>query len=145
MIVSALLLMASAPADCPAQSGPDAPSECRLAQSLRQLPDLVCEEDDSQMAMNVCSFREFLRADIALNQTWDRVVVRYRREDDDSALWQAVLNAQRAWLAFRDAQCGIWREYYKGGSIMPLVSNSCLTHLTEQRIEHLQDMLESPN
>ena len=145
MIVSALLLAVASPGDCPEPSGADASSKCRLEQSLRQLDDLDCQADDSQMAMNVCSYREYLMADIELNDTWDKIAARYRGDDADDPVWQSILKAQRAWLAFRDAQCEIWREYYKGGTIAPLMSNSCLADLTGQRIAQLQELLEQGN
>ena len=142
MIVSTLLLLVAAPADCSEKSGARISSECALEQSLRQLPDLDCEEPMTQTAMNVCSYRKYLRADITLNQTWSQVAERYRDENGQTDTWNAILKAQRSWLAYRDAECAVQRDRFEGGSIAPLIANSCLFTLTEQRTEQLQTLLD---
>jgi uncharacterized protein YecT (DUF1311 family) len=46
--------------------------------------------------------------------------------------------SQRAWIAYRDAEC-IWQGFEAhGGSMEPMLVNACLAEKTTQRIKELQ-------
>ena len=45
--------------------------------------------------------------------------------------------AQRAWIAFRDAECTYSTADSEGGSIHPMEVSQCLTELTEARTKQL--------
>jgi uncharacterized protein YecT (DUF1311 family) len=89
--------------------------------------------------MNVCSYRDYLRLDIELNQTWDVISKRYK----GSAVYRPILASQRAWLEYRDKQCAIWSKYYEGGTIEALVENTCRSDITKFRISELKQLLEN--
>ena len=57
------------------------------------------------------------------------------RNDDKSRKLLQV--AQRAWIAFRDAECAYTTAGSEGGSIHPMEVSQCLTDLTEQRTKQL--------
>ncbi|MCJ2183039.1 lysozyme inhibitor LprI family protein [Novosphingobium sp. 1949] len=139
MILTALVLAAAAAPDCASVKGALGQDECRLAQSMALDPAPDCDRRLTQFDMNVCRYREYLKADIALNQTWSQLAARWGK---DSAVYAKALIAQRAWLTYRDAQCAIWETAYEGGSIVPLVVNDCRTELTRSRIATLQPLLE---
>jgi len=68
-----------------------------------------------------------------------------KRRDADGAgrfgYAAATLASQRAWLAFRDAQCAIEGGEYAGGSMQPMVRSGCLARLTRERTAQLKDMM----
>lgn len=89
--------------------------------------------------MNVCSYRDYLRADIELNRTWDAVT---KKISKDTPVFQTLLDGQRAWLTYRDKQCDVWAKWYEGGTIAALIINTCLTDITKFRAKELSQLLE---
>jgi hypothetical protein len=53
-----------------------------------------------------------------------------------------LLDAQRAWLAFRDAECVNARDAARGGTMASILQISCLTDLTKKRA---RDLTAFPN
>ena len=102
-------------------------------------PPPNCEKRNTQFDMNVCSFRDYLRADVELNGTWDAVTKRLAGQMKSLAI---LLAGQRAWLTYRDKQCDFWAKWYEGGSIVPAAVNTCLTDITKFRINELGELLK---
>jgi uncharacterized protein YecT (DUF1311 family) len=131
-------VVAAAPRDCSAVSGALAQDKCQLAQSMTIDPAPDCESQDTQTDMNICSYRDYLRADIALNQTWQELAA--NRPASDLALHR---DAQRKWLAYRDAQCLAENGRREdSGTIWPLLQNSCLEDITNKRTQELRAYLD---
>ena len=122
------------------------------------LPD--CDEEAAergiQQAMNICAYRDFLIADAALNAQWKVTSAKlkardadwesYKPDNDTRPGWFAsLLEAQRAWLSYRDAHCRVDGYTARGGSLEPLLSSTCKTALTKARTEELRELAESPN
>ncbi|MCC6926501.1 MAG: DUF1311 domain-containing protein [Novosphingobium sp.] len=100
--------------------------------------------------MNVCSFQDYQAADKALNAAW-KAAQQFAQQADrdspparkaDSAVAQ-LLAAQRAWIAYRDAHCLALADQYRGGSIRPLIKNTCMTDLTKTRTAQLREFSET--
>ena len=88
----------------------------------------------TQMGMNSCAEQEFERADKALNLAWTNAKGWVKDDPQASAL---LLESQRAWLKYRDAQCAFIADENRGGSIVPLEHSKCLSNLTKERTEAL--------
>jgi uncharacterized protein YecT (DUF1311 family) len=58
----------------------------------------------------------------------------------DSGRAAVLDSAQRAWIAFRDAQCSYVAKSYEGGSMQPMQQGACLEALTRARTKQLRDM-----
>lgn len=110
----------------------------------RAQPD-DCREPRSQSEMNRCSARELETVDRELNEVYQRVIERMVREGGDppydAASWErAMRKAQRAWVAYRDADCrGLVARDWTGGSGAALAINGCMTALTRRRISVLRE------
>ncbi|WP_260922994.1 lysozyme inhibitor LprI family protein [Novosphingobium sp. 9] len=142
MIFTALVLAAAAPSvplDCSAVSGALAQDKCQLAQSMAMKdPAPDCAGQGTQFDMNVCSYRDYLRADIALNETWQQL-----SKGRDAAGLALHRDAQRKWLAYRDAQCLAENGRREdSGTIWPLLQNTCLEGMTKNRTQELRAYLE---
>ena len=110
-----------------------------------------CANAQTQADMNWCSAEELAKADAELNRIWPQV--RTWAKDTDSFLSEgdfadfatadeSLLKAQRAWIDYRDGHCATEGAKYAGGSIMPLIVNSCLAALTERRTQELKALME---
>ena len=53
----------------------------------------------------------------------------------------ALLKAQRAWIAFRDADCATVRAL-SGGTIAPIYVQNCYLQHTARRAQALEDLLK---
>ena len=95
-----------------------------------------CADAVTQTELNLCSMKEYEAADAELNAAWrDLRDIAKRRGMSGS-----LLDAQRAWIAFRDAHCKTVVARYAGGSIAPLIANRCLT---EARSAQLRELAET--
>jgi uncharacterized protein YecT (DUF1311 family) len=85
-------------------------------------------------AMQDCIREELERQDRRLNETYKALI------DSLPEKRQAQLrDAQRKWIAFRDANC----EFYydpQGGSAAGLASNECVLTLTAERAHELETL-----
>ncbi len=87
----------------------------------------------TQMEMNNCAATEYQTTDAALNAAWGPA----KSFMDGIGQGAVLLDAQRKWIAFRDAACTAEAAPYEGGSIQPLVYYSCATRLTRARTQDL--------
>lgn len=108
-------------------------------------PDVDCSKAETQMDMNFCAAKDYEAADKALNAQWlltkammDRVDTERGQKDGAKKL----VTSQRAWLAYRDAQCELDGHAMDGGSAQPLLVSSCLADLTRKRTDELKSLNE---
>ena len=91
--------------------------------------------DQSQQGLNRCANAAYQKADEALNGAYKTIL---RRLKDDAATAKLLVAAQKAWIAFRDAECAFADSENAGGSIYPMVYAECLERLTEARTSALR-------
>lgn len=138
MIGTIAILAAAAAQECVASRNALEQRKCALAQSMTISPPPDCKEPITQSDMNICSYRDYLRADIALNEVW-----RDLASEASGDAKKRHLDAQRKWIAYRDAQCLAENgPRSESGTIWPLLQNTCLTSLTEARTKQLRDYVE---
>lgn len=93
---------------------------------------LDCRPDGNQQQMNACAVRDFRAADAALNIHYGEVMKTLSPQ-----MRVALRTEQRTWLKGRDPSCKRASKANEGGSIWPLVFNSCLEKSTRQRTAEL--------
>ncbi len=120
---------------------------CHLAPAaLAQTPD--CSNTMVQSELNACAYADWEEADARLNNIYVEAVALLEREDaefpiPEASRLEALRDAQRAWVTFRDKSCAVESYLWKGGSAEPLATYGCLRVLTEERIGHLRGMIEA--
>lgn len=117
-------------------------------------PQWDCDDPQAQQEMNWCAARDFAIADTALNTQWAETAAAMKARDDHSktgafpdtdkrpGYFDTLLEAQRAWLAFRDAHCRSEGYYARGGSLEPLLVSTCKTALTNIRTQQLKELIQ---
>jgi uncharacterized protein YecT (DUF1311 family) len=96
---------------------------------------MLCEAvySQSQPEMNEKSLAEFQKADARLNVTYKKLLA-----DLDADGKKKLVIAERAWVAYRDAQADFEADQEaRGGSMAPLIYNTACLELTEARIKEL--------
>ena len=104
----------------------------------------VCDDAPNNAAHIQCADREFKKHDAELNKVYNQLL---RQADNEAEPGygppprEALLQAQRAWLTFRDANCHWKATTFYGGSQQAVIRVSCLALATRDRVEELKDSL----
>jgi uncharacterized protein YecT (DUF1311 family) len=90
-----------------------------------------CADDATQSELNACAGADFQAADRTLNTLYADIKDRLKGDADTTRL---LTLAQRAWVAWRDAECDFSAASVAQGSIYPMIRDQCLTELTNARV-----------
>jgi uncharacterized protein YecT (DUF1311 family) len=107
--------------------------------------NIDCANANSTIEMNFCADREYAAADAALNDIYTQALAAIAKSDGekpyDPKSWETALRAsQRAWIAFRDADCkGLEPMQWSGGTGSTGAVLGCMTQLTHERIRVLKE------
>ena len=102
------------------------------------IEDACYDRDHSQQAMNMCAGEAFQRADAELNRVWREIQDHY---SGDADLKKLLLEGQRGWIKYKEAQCELTAYDSRGGSMWPMVISGCRAEITRRRVQELKDML----
>jgi uncharacterized protein YecT (DUF1311 family) len=94
--------------------------------------------DQTQLGLHKCADADFQRADKALNDAYREVL---RRLGDDKYKKNLIAASQRAWVAFRDAECKFAVSSTENGSIYPMENLICLADETRKRTKAIDAYL----
>lgn len=98
----------------------------------------TCDNSENQMELNQC-FADILKtSDVRLNAAYREIE---KRLADDSFYLERLKSSQRAWIAFRDAECRFINARADGGSIFSMLQSQCHTTLTDKRATELESYL----
>jgi uncharacterized protein YecT (DUF1311 family) len=100
---------------------------------------LDCDAAEDQASLNACASKDYKAADAKLNKTYKQITARL---SDLPEFHAALTKAQRAWIAYRDAECAFVSSAVADGSAYPMIANDCLAALTESRIQDLEGLLQ---
>lgn len=134
------------PSATPTQPLPQVPAQSTQTPAKPE----PCPDAKSQLDLNDCYSNLYQSADTQLNATYNNIVgfmkknLLLAQHDNNAALithnetsLNKLLAAQRAWLAYRDANCESIKFQYEGGSIQPMIWSQCMADATKQRIATL--------
>ena len=118
------------------------------AGSAAATEDIDCDNASSTVEMNFCSEQEYNKVDAELNRVYQEVLTGIDTHDDVEAgrlkAWkEALKTAQRAWVDFKEKDCGelIGYEWY-GGTGATSASLGCMIQKTGARIKELKERYE---
>lgn len=98
-----------------------------------------CDNASDQATMNQCAAQQNAAADKELNALYQQITSRFKGNPDNKKL---LVGAQRAWVAFRDAECKFSASGVEGGSVYPLIYSNCTTELTKARVQTFKNYLK---
>jgi uncharacterized protein YecT (DUF1311 family) len=108
-------------------------------------PPSACDRLGSPYEQSACLEAALRRADAALNEAYRRAQAAIDADGmagaADRAAWKRALQAaQRAWIAFRDADCGevVGYEWHQGSGSGP-ATLACRLDKTERRARELTE------
>lgn len=106
-----------------------------------------CQTATSQVEMVDCARSVYEAEDKRLNTVYKQAMALMRQWDSGLSKElaggpDALREAQRAWLVYRDAGCKAEGFAMRGGSNEPLLVYGCLARVTAERSAALADLLE---
>lgn len=115
-------------------------------------PEWNCADPVQQQEMNWCAGQDYARADADLNAQWKLTAAAMKEHDNTytasgfepegrPGYFDNLLEAQRAWLKYRDAHCRSEAYQFRGGTMEPLIDATCKTDLTRERTEQLKRLM----
>ena len=103
-----------------------------IPSSLQAQPQFACKNPTSNIEIKFCLHQEYEEADRRLNQTYQRVIRSMGSERKD-----LLIDAQLAWIEFRDKGCEAEVFDSRGGTGFSGFLSECLTRVTEARTAEL--------
>lgn len=104
---------------------------------------LDCKNATNTLDMNECAAVEQKAVESRLNGVYQRVMKELDKPGEDlekySEVRKKLLEAQRAWIRFRQADCDAMYAHYSGGSMRNLVYLDCMRSRAEKRIKELEE------
>ena len=110
------------------------------ALAAEQATDDLCAEAMTQVAMRACFNTRYQQADVALNQAYKQLMAQLGPTQKTK-----FKQAQRAWIAFRDASAAFAASTAEGGSLAPVLSLVELVSMTEARTTAMQEIIQTLN
>jgi uncharacterized protein YecT (DUF1311 family) len=110
------------------------------AQAQEQ-PD--CSDPQTQTDMTICAGQAFDAADNKLNEAYQQAIAVAKQMDgyldaDMKGAEEALREAQRAWIPYREKACEAYGFLARGGSMEPMLVAQCMTDITQNRIAELE-------
>jgi uncharacterized protein YecT (DUF1311 family) len=108
-----------------------------------QEPD--CKEPTTQSDMTLCEKVRQDEADKALNVQYKKtraamVAADSDLDDDMKGAEKVLVTAQRAWIAYRDAECEAEGFQARGGTMEPMLVAGCIANVTDARTKELKTL-----
>jgi uncharacterized protein YecT (DUF1311 family) len=109
----------------------------------------ACQDQDggsTTIGMTECIMAETAVWDDMLNEEYTRLQRNFSARGwaggavTNEELKIALRDAQRAWIAYRDADCGLRYKVWEGGTIRGVVAANCEMTMTASRALDLRDM-----
>jgi uncharacterized protein YecT (DUF1311 family) len=97
-----------------------------------------CNNASDQTTLNMCAAQSFKKTDAELNALYRQIRARLK---DNAPTTRLLTGAQKAWLAFRDAECDFAASSTSGGSVYTMILMECRDALTTKRITDFKHYL----
>lgn len=97
-----------------------------------------CVNANDQATMNECADKALKASDTELNALYKQIEARLKDDQDKTKL---LISAQKAWIAFRDAECNFSATGVAGGSVYPMIVLQCRDGLTQNRVKDFKNYL----
>ncbi|UNK50812.1 DUF1311 domain-containing protein [Lysobacter sp. S4-A87] len=134
LLLSCILAVAAVPARAAEVGPPKAPMVAKTSDGMS------CDSpDQSQAGLNECANLGARDADAELNDVYRKIL---SANAGDPVFVEKMKTAQRAWLAFRDAQLAARYPHPEdSGSVLPMCEGNELEALTRERTKQLRSWL----
>ncbi|MBD1870866.1 DUF1311 domain-containing protein [Cyanobacteria bacterium FACHB-471] len=126
------------PQAAPEPTAPTASSSAPDTTSAQaSAPSADCANAQTQAEINQCAQASYETADKELNRVYQELKSSLNNQEQEE-----LIDAELAWIEYRDQTCEAESSQYEGGSIQPTIYYGCLERVTTERTAELQSQLE---
>ena len=100
----------------------------------------LCHHDGSGRDAYICAAQETQAADVELNTAYQHALAQLDGSDKLRAARASLIESERAWIKFRDADCDVQARIFQGGSMDGAMVETCKKSLIEQRTKDLKSI-----
>lgn len=122
-----------------------------LADCIGQMAEACMSGEDggeTTLGMTMCTMAEAQAWDAYLNREYQDTLAGLQAMDRDEAAYfpefakrvDTLRTAQRAWIAFRDAECGLAYAMWGSGSMRNIAASACQLDMTAARTIELRNL-----
>lgn len=97
-----------------------------------------CANASDQSIQNECADKDYKKSDAELNKLYQSIRGRLSNQPDAV---KKLITAQKAWIAFRDAECDFASFRSQDGSVYPMLISMCRDALTQTRAKDFKAYL----
>jgi uncharacterized protein YecT (DUF1311 family) len=101
----------------------------------KEFSDCMDKSAGVTVALRACTSRELQHQDQRLNRIYHKLY-----QATPSAIKANLKAAQLAWIQFRDKQCALNGSTAQGGTLAPLLVDSCHLEMTVERANELEKL-----
>ena len=101
--------------------------------------DKCYDDAKTQYDLNQCAGASLGKSDKELNELYTQIEARLK---DDANSKKLLVQAQRDWTKFRDAECNFQTSLAAGGSMLPMLVAQCMDDLTQLRVKNFEGYLK---
>lgn len=98
-----------------------------------------CNLEGNTQQMLACVKNDLAREDKRLNEVYRKLTAALKEDEKATNL---LRDAQRKWIAFRDAHCTFEADEMRGGTLEPVLLTDCLAIATGERAKFLEELLQ---
>ncbi len=102
--------------------------------SATSQPQVNCKNPTSNIEYKECAYRAYQASDQKLNQVYKQIISGMTGTEK-----QQLINAQLAWIKFRDTNCDFEVYRNRDGTGYGGFLSNCLERMTNSRIKELQN------
>ena len=102
--------------------------------------DGVCHNDGSGRDAGICAKQAADIADANLNSAYKSELNKLNSSDNMARARTSLVESERAWIKFRDADCAVQDHIFEKGSMRGAMVEQCLKELAERRTKELQSI-----
>ena len=103
-----------------------------------------CKDPQTEIDINICASRAVKSAEVRMTRQYISLAARMKRMDaEEPGYFAALLESQRSWLKYREAQCRFEGYTTRGGTAESLNVDGCRKNLTDKRTNDLKSLLEA--
>jgi uncharacterized protein YecT (DUF1311 family) len=108
-----------------------------LALSAGHSYALNCDKANSTVELNQCALQDQQKVERQLNAVYQETLKVFASAGEASTKAK-LIDAQRLWVKFREADCEAEYDKWQGGSIRNVMYSGCMQERAKQRIKELQ-------
>lgn len=98
-----------------------------------------CNLEGNTQQMLACVKQDLAREDKRLNDAYRKLTTALKEDEKATNL---LRDAQRKWIAFRDAHCAFEADEMRGGTLEPVFMTDCLAVRTAERAKFLEELVQ---